>query len=131
ENLVKGFRKFLVLFIAAIFIIAATPSLARAADYYLATTGSDSNPGTLAAPFQTLERGVRDLKPGDTLHIRGGTYKRTTHFWDPPSGTSWDNAVTITNYNNEQVIIRPFWTENCCDAAGHTVFSMQDGKEYK
>lgn len=94
------------MFFAAVLTTAA-PSLARAADFYVATNGNDSNPGTLATPFKTLERGVRDLRPGDTLYVRGGTYKRTTDLWDPPSGTSWDKAVTITNYQNEQVIVNP------------------------
>jgi len=36
---------------------------------------SDDNPGTRDRPFQTLNRGVRELRPGDTLTVRGGTYR--------------------------------------------------------
>ncbi len=51
---------------------------AQATDYYVATTGSDSNAGTMAAPFATLQKGVNTAVAGDTVYIRGGTYNITT-----------------------------------------------------
>jgi MYXO-CTERM domain-containing protein len=51
---------------------------AQATDYYVATTGSDSNAGTMAAPFATLQKGVNTAVAGDTVYIRGGTYSITT-----------------------------------------------------
>ena len=51
---------------------------AQATDYYVATTGSDSNAGTMAAPFATLQKGVSTAVAGDTVYIRGGTYDITT-----------------------------------------------------
>jgi len=36
---------------------------------------SDDNPGTKDQPFKTINRGVRELWPGDTLTVRGGTYR--------------------------------------------------------
>jgi hypothetical protein len=45
-----------------------------AATYYVATTGSDSNPGTQAAPFRTICKGIRTMAGGDTLEIASGTY---------------------------------------------------------
>jgi hypothetical protein len=49
-----------------------------ATEYYVSTTGSDSNPGTLAAPFASLQKGADTAVAGDTVWIRGGTYKITT-----------------------------------------------------
>jgi hypothetical protein len=51
---------------------------AQATDYYVSTTGSDSNAGTMAAPFATLQKGVNTAVAGDTVWIRGGTYNITT-----------------------------------------------------
>jgi len=49
---------------------------AQGASYYVdATNGSDSNSGTISAPYQTLFRGTLLLSPGDTLYIRGGVYR--------------------------------------------------------
>jgi MYXO-CTERM domain-containing protein len=53
-------------------------SAARATDYYVATDGSDSNAGTMDAPFATLQKGASTAVAGDTVYIRGGTYKITT-----------------------------------------------------
>ena len=49
----------------------------RAATYYVATDGNDANPGTLASPFATIQRGQTAAVAGDTVYIRGGTYVMT------------------------------------------------------
>jgi hypothetical protein len=36
--------------------------------------GDDANDGSRAMPFKTINHGVKRLKPGDTLCLRGGTY---------------------------------------------------------
>ncbi len=70
--------KFLV---SASLLVLTTQLLAgsaQATDYYVATTGSDSNAGTMASPFATLQKGVNTAVAGDTVYIRGGTYNITT-----------------------------------------------------
>jgi len=47
---------------------------AYATDYYVATTGSDTNPGTIDRPFATVGRGQTAAVAGDTVFIHGGTY---------------------------------------------------------
>ncbi len=73
--------------------------------YYVATNGSDSNPGTFASPFRTIKHGVSILGPSYTLLVRGGTYDEGLD--SCPSGTSWANKVRIANYNNETVTMFP------------------------
>ena len=56
----------------------------HAATFYVATTGNDANPGTAAAPFRTLLKGVQTLSSGDTLIVKGGTYAEViaiSPFW--------------------------------------------------
>jgi hypothetical protein len=69
----------------AIVAVAAAPPPTGTA-FYVATSGSDSNPGTLAQPFATLEKAqaaVRNVissglpTGGVTVYLRGGTYART------------------------------------------------------
>lgn len=62
--------------IARLLILAAslTAGLARGAEFYVAPNGSDSNPGTLASPFGSLDRAQQAVSPGDTVWIRGGEY---------------------------------------------------------
>ena len=77
----------------------------EAKTYYIATDGSDSNPGTEARPFQTLGRGVHNLSPGDTLYVKNGTYTGASELIGMPSGASWDNPVTIAAYPGHSPVI--------------------------
>lgn len=53
---------------------------ARAANWYLATNGLDSNPGTPAAPFASLMHAQSVAHRGDIVLINGGTYFPTNQF---------------------------------------------------
>ena len=41
---------------------------------YVATTGSDSNPGTKARPFKTINKAASVAKASTTVHVAPGTY---------------------------------------------------------
>lgn len=47
---------------------------AHASTYYVAATGSNSNPGTEKQPWQTVAHAVTTMVAGDTTYVRGGTY---------------------------------------------------------
>lgn len=86
-----------------------SPAVAPAATYYVATTGQDTYPGTQAAPFRTLKKGLSVLRSGDTLYLRQGTYREriTTYVKAIPGGTSWANATRIMSYPNELATLAP------------------------
>ena len=48
---------------------------AHAATFYVASTGKDTNPGTAAAPWVTIQRAANIVNPGDTVVVQPGTYK--------------------------------------------------------
>src|ERR1043166_9431269 len=73
-------RRFLIpLFVVALLVAHRGSAL----DFYVATSGSDTNPGSAARPFATLERAraaVREFRQGSagiTVCLRGGDYYRT------------------------------------------------------
>ncbi len=72
---------------------------ATAADYYVAANGNDANPGTLAAPWQTLTPvNNRAFIPGDTINLRGGdTFTGLLYLESTDSGTAV-NPVRIRSY---------------------------------
>ncbi len=84
-------------------ILSLAPLRADATTYYVATNGSDSNPGTnLAAPFQTVSRGAESTLPGDLCYIRAGVY----HEKLAPLSSGTSNApITFTAYSNEVVTL--------------------------
>ena len=71
--------------------------------YYVTTTGNDAHPGTETQPFRTIMYGISNLKAGDTLYIKEGVY--TEGILLIPSGTSWDEHVTIAAYPGHTVVI--------------------------
>ena len=59
--------------LAALFTGLFAPGVS-AADRYVSTSGSDSNAGTLAQPWRTIQKAASTVVAGDTVHIRAGTY---------------------------------------------------------
>ncbi len=70
--------------------------------YYVATNGSDTNPGTKARPFKTVQQAVGALKPGDTVLIGEGRYPafvvQNLH------GTA-EAPITFKSYRGEKAVI--------------------------
>lgn len=64
--------------------------------------GSDQNAGTQDSPWKTLKHSFRQLKPGDTLVLRGGVYFE--HVTLNTSGTA-DQPITIRSYPGELAIL--------------------------
>jgi hypothetical protein len=50
------------------------PAAKGPALYVDATKGRDDNDGSRSKPWKTLHHAVKQLKAGDTLYLRGGTY---------------------------------------------------------
>ncbi len=71
--------------------------------YYVATSGADNNPGTFEHPFRTIQHAVDRLVPGDTVLIRGGTYREQVSL--TASGTP-DHPITIAGYGDEYPVIK-------------------------
>lgn len=65
---------FLLLLAAAVHAAPALPASATTYNYYVATTGLDSNPGTAGQPFQTILRASKVALPGTTVHVAPGVY---------------------------------------------------------
>jgi len=86
--------------------------------YYVSPTGNNSNNGSISTPWETIQYGVNQLNPGDTLFIRGGTYQEKI---DVDVSGMPSAYITIKNYQNENVVIDAInfsddipiiWTDN-------------------
>lgn len=78
---------------------------AWATTYYMATSGSDSNTGTISQPWASLTKAHTILQPGDNLYIRGGTYADSNNRdLDWTTSGSAGNPITIRNYTGETPI---------------------------
>jgi len=104
---------YVLLLLNSLFVIAQV-------DYYTATTGNNANSGTLSSPWKTIQYGVNQLSPGDTLNIMAGTYEEKIDIDVSGAETAYitirnyqDNTVVLDaiNFSNDDAII---WTDNAC-----------------
>ena len=122
--------------VSATALVVVTSATASGAVFYVAHGGSDSAPGTLTSPWGTLRYAMRQLRPGDTLNVRGapaGTDRtsacdgnNTGACWTETdscafgtcspihfdgngirAGTAENSRVTVQAYQDEVVIIEP------------------------
>lgn len=77
-----------------------------ASNFYVSTTGNDSNAGTLDSPFATLQKAHDQVQVGDTIYMRGGRYKlpKDTTTFLSKDGTA-DNPIRLFAYKNETPIL--------------------------
>lgn len=86
------------------FTLAVLLRLAVAASIYVSPSGSNSGTGTITAPFLSIQSAVNAASPGDTIYLRGGTYKPTANIQITKSGTS-SAVYTLRAYSGETPII--------------------------
>ncbi len=107
RNRFAALSLFLLLF-ATVSIFAQT-----GATYYVATDGSDSNPGTQAAPWLTIQHAANKVKAGATVYVMAGVYNQIVRF--PHSGTA-SAPITFASYPGQTAVI---------DGTGLTVSGTQ------
>lgn len=103
------------LILVVLTILLSAVSVSAQTTFYVSTTGNNANDCTQAqstsTPKLTLASALGCVTPGagDIIKMRGGTY--AVGVIDPPSGTSYANALTITNYPGETVTINGIDTD--------------------
>lgn len=80
---------------------------------YVATNGSDSNPGTLAQPLLTIAAALRKLPTGGAIYLRAGTYPTTATLSITVAGAQIlampGETVTVTHGANYQGELFGVW----------------------
>lgn len=90
--------------VVVIFLLFSINSL-FATNYYVATTGSDSNTGTsIGSPYATITKPLNSAIAGDTIWIQGGVYKYTSTISISKSGNQ-QKRICVMAYNNERPIL--------------------------
>src|SRR3984957_16373320 len=71
--------------------------------FYVATTGNDSNPGTQAAPWRTVQHAADSARAGSTVYVRGGVYEELVAI--KASGNASDGFITFRSYPEETAVL--------------------------
>jgi hypothetical protein len=88
---------------AALLQATGAGSACASATYYVATTGNDASAGTLAAPWKTINHAAQVAAAGDTVNVRGGTYKEALTV--AHSGSASAGPITFRNYAGESPVV--------------------------
>ena len=76
---------------------------ATAATYYVANNGNNTNPGTLARPWKTIQKAANTLTPGSRVYVRAGVYQERVTV--NVSGSLAGGYIQFLNYPNETPIL--------------------------
>jgi hypothetical protein len=71
--------------------------------YFVSTAGNDANPGTLSAPWRTIQHAANAVHPGDTVQVEGGVYNETVTI--PTSGNATQGYITFMSYPGQTAIL--------------------------
>ena len=87
----QSFKRMAVASCAAVFAFATT----SATDIHVATTGSDTNDGTEAAPLATIHKAMELVKAGDRILVHEGTYTISERIKIPELPTNADKRCEL------------------------------------
>ena len=75
-----------------------------AKEYHISVNGSDSNDGSVTAPFRTISHAARMAQPGDIITVHAGTYRE----WINPAngGESDSKRIIYQAAEGENVFIK-------------------------
>ena len=73
-------------------------------EYEVSIIGNDSNPGTTAAPFRTIQHAADVAQPGDVITVRAGVYRERVN--PPRGGASDDQRIVYQVAPGEKVVIK-------------------------
>jgi hypothetical protein len=70
--------------------------------FYVATTGSNSNPGTPGAPWRTIQHALNTLAAGQRAVVHGGTYAESLDMTRAGTAAA---PITVENYPGERPVV--------------------------
>ena len=88
----------------ALVFLSVSSAVLMSQPWYVSTTGSDSNTGTLSSPFRTIEKAVSVVKTGETIYVRGGTYNLTATITLGKSGAE-NSRISLLAYPGETPVL--------------------------
>ncbi len=97
-------------------------------EYFVATDGADTDPGSWLRPFGTLQKAANIMRPGDTCYVRGGVYrqvvrpKRSGRQGKPIRFAAWPGEVVVLSGTEP---IRGKWSVH-----KGAIYKMKVGREF-
>jgi Right handed beta helix region len=88
----------------AILLVCVSGAFSQSnSSFYVSKTGDDSNPGTQAAPWRTVQHAADTVLAGSTVNVRGGIYEELLNI--KTSGNATDGFITFRSYPGETAVL--------------------------
>jgi hypothetical protein len=91
------------LFVCTSFVCNSSALGQANSSFYVSTIGADSNPGTQAAPWRTVQHAADTVHAGATVNVRGGVYEELVSI--KSSGNATDGFITFRSNPGETAIL--------------------------
>lgn len=95
--------------------------------FFVATTGSDTNAGSLTSPWKTIQHAANMAVAGDTVYVRGGTYQESVNL--PNSGSATAGPIVFQSYPGEVATVSGAGV-SCCGDAIQGLFNITGNESY-
>src|ERR1700689_5735908 len=86
----------------ALLALASTLIAQSGSTFYVSKSGSDSNSGSVTAPWLTIQHAASSVTAGATVYVEAGVYNESVTF--PASGTA-SNYITFASYRGQTAVI--------------------------
>jgi Right handed beta helix region len=90
--------------VAGLLLLVLAGAAAAGTNYYVSTSGSNSNDGlTTASAWRNIQYAANHVHAGDTVNVLGGVYNETVNI--PASGSSTAGSITFQNYAGQTATV--------------------------
>jgi hypothetical protein len=93
-----------ILALSAVIVTGLIADPVGATVYYVATTGSNSNPGSQGSPWLTMQKAADTMVAGDTTIVKNGTYTEDVLQFNTTDGTI-GSRITLRAENQHLAIL--------------------------
>ena len=106
---------------AALLLLMSRAAAQAGTTYYVSTSGSDTNPGTISAPWRTIQHAASTVHAGATVDVRAGVYNESVSI--PVSGSSSSGYIVFQSYPGELAIVDGTGV-SCCGGSTKGLFNI-------
>lgn len=113
-------------------------------EWYVATSGSDSNDGSQSKPFRTISRALSAVHPGERINVMGGSYAEHVGIMGSVAAGTATAPIALQGYSNPILTVgsgswamvevqKPYWLidgfEIDAGGANHAGVSFSDSTQ--
>jgi hypothetical protein len=111
----------------AVCVLQLAASAQSAPVYYVSTTGSDGNPGTMQKPWRHIQFAATTVGAGATVYVFGGVYNEVVTF--PKSGTA-SAPITFASLPGQTAVVDGTGLKCCGPSGTQGLFTIAGTRNY-